>query len=350
MSFSIEIDLNAILNNVKVAKNDAKDKKICAVVKANAYGHGAKRVCRAIYDEVDYFAVATAREGALLKKQGVNKPILVLFPTDSDTNICINYGLAIGVGSIEQVKKVVKLFDRYQKSCPVHIQIDSGMHRFGFSSIDTVSKAMSLLKDCPVCGVYSHVYSMQSYNAQIDKFIPFERKVKSIFPSAISHLSSTSYIDKPYGDMVRLGLGLYGYPRQKFAPAMQISSEVLAVKELCPHEVCGYDGIYFSGNETQMIATIKGGYADGIHRRFRGRVGVLFKGEILPIIAVCMDSVIVKVGSQKICRGDKVYFVGKSDSTEYYFDDIARNIDTIPYEIMTNLSQRARRRYFGIKN
>ena len=143
MSFSIEIDLNAILNNVKVAKNDAKDKKICAVVKANAYGHGAKRVCRAIYDEVDYFAVATAREGALLKKQGVNKPILVLFPTDSDTNICINYGLTIGVGSIEQVKKVVKLFDRYQKSCPLHIQIDSGMHRFGFSSIDIVSKAMS---------------------------------------------------------------------------------------------------------------------------------------------------------------------------------------------------------------
>ncbi len=84
MSFSIEIDLSAIANNVKVAKNDAKDKKICAVVKADGYGHGAKYVCRAIENDVDYFAVATASEGRLLKKQGINKPILVLSPTDSD--------------------------------------------------------------------------------------------------------------------------------------------------------------------------------------------------------------------------------------------------------------------------
>lgn len=350
MSFSIEVDLNAFLYNVKVAKNDAKDKKICAVVKADAYGHGAKYVCRAIENQVDYFAVATASEGKNLRKYGIKKSILVLAPTDSDVCACIDYGLTLGVGSIEQVKRAVRVFNRKNKSCPIHIQIDSGMHRFGFCSVVELENAMKLLKDYTVNGVYSHVYSVESYQKQISRFIPFEQVVKTKFRDAISHISSTMYIGNSYGDMVRLGIGLYGYPREKFQPAMQICSEVLDVKQLPPLSTCGYDGIFLSGKTVQKIAIVKGGYADGILRNRRGLSGVLFDGEILPIIAVCMDSVIVKADNFDISRGDKVYFVGKSGELEYYFDEIARQVGTIPYELMTNLSKRARRKYVDIKS
>ncbi len=223
------------------------------------------------------------------------------------------------------------------------------MHRFGFSTIEELNFAMKLVNDYPVEGVYSHVYSIQSYGKQIERFKLFEKVVKERYPNAISHLSSTHYVENPYGDMVRLGIGLYGYPRQKFIPAMQISSEVLAVKKISPLEVCGYDGIYTVGSTPQKIAVIKGGYADGILRNRRGVTGVLFDGEILPIVAVCMDSVIVKVDKQNIKRGNKVYFVGKSANTEYYFDEIAKQVGTIPYELMTNLSKRVRRKYIDIQ-
>ncbi|MBR7111111.1 MAG: alanine racemase, partial [Clostridia bacterium] len=197
MSFSIEIDLNAILDNVKVAKSGAKDKKICAVVKANAYGHGAKKVCSKIENCVDYFAVATGEEGKELRKFGICKPILVLSPTNADTLICINYDLSLSIGCKEQATHAVRLFEKKGKSCPIHLQIDSGMHRFGFSSKAEVFDVLRRLEKYSVCGVYSHIYSNNSYSKQINRFIPFERIVKDRYPGAISHLSSTSYVFNP---------------------------------------------------------------------------------------------------------------------------------------------------------
>lgn len=345
MSLSAYIDLSRLSNNLELLKNGAKDKMICAVVKANAYGHGAVKVCKRIENGVDYFAVASEEEGSVLRLNGITKPILVLCPSDENISLCVKRDLTIGVGSTYQAREVRNVFDKLGGSCPIHIQIDSGMNRFGFSNVLDVKKALSIFDGLCVNGVYSHVYSSDSYFNQIDRFKSFEYYVKERFCGVISHISSSFYADKPYGDMIRTGLSLYGYPKDKFQPVMSISSEVLAVKKVCSGQICGYDGIFVCDGIEHKIAIIKGGYADGISRNMRKLSGVLHNGRILPIIAVCMDSVCVLADNTNLTRGDKVVFVGESNSVKYYFDDIAKQIGAIPYELMTNISSRVRREY-----
>lgn len=350
MSCCINIDLGRLSNNLLLLKNGAKDKLVCAVVKADAYGHGAKKVSKTIENKVDYFAVANALEGVELRKVGINKPILVLSADDNDSLICVKFDLTIGVGTLLQALKLKNLFIKENKSCPIHIQIDTGMHRLGFSNTCDVKRVIELFDKNIVTGVYSHIYSQKSYSAQIERFKEFEQLVKSYNSHAISHLSSTFYASNSYGDMIRAGLCLYGYPREKFLPVMSFESVVLNVIDLDSFDNCGYEGLFINGKKPQKIAIIQGGYADGISRDRRTRTGVLFKGELLPIIAVCMDSVTVLASNVDISRGDIVKFVGESDSFEYYFDEIARQVGTIEYELMTSIGKRVRRNYIDIKN
>ncbi len=349
MSISIEVDLGCIRDNLGQLKIDAKDKFVCPVLKADAYGHGAVEVAKCIEDISDYFAVATAYEGVTLRRSGIKIPILVLSCSDEDNRACIGNDLTVGVGSLEQAFNLDRSCSKGEKA-KVHLQIDTGMQRLGFSDSSAIDEfLLSSFDRLDVLGVYTHIYSGLSRDKQIELFLPFEQKVKDKYACAISHTSSSSYSQDAYGDMIRPGLALYGYPRDRFKPAMNISSKVLEVKRIKGYTTCGYDGVYRCGKTGERIATVSGGYADGILRRYRGVTGVLFEGEILPIISVCMDSVSVLARDTAIRRGDTVYFIGKSENVEQYFDDVAKEVGTIPYEIMTNVSKRARRIYVDHK-
>ncbi len=351
MPISICVDTGRILSNLKLLRNDAKDKKICAVVKANAYGHGAIEVAETIEKHTDYFGVFNVEEGINLRKAGINKPILAFSFLESDAELCIKHSITAGISSIEQAEALTVISRKLSCDAYVHIQVDSGMGRFGVQDERSLVNLLNACNDLSVTGVYSHLYSRESYLSQIERFKTFENIVKGYYPSVISHISSSSAISEGdiYGDMIRPGLALYGYPRNKYLPAMKITGRVLNVSKIKPNETSGYDGIFRADKEGAEIAVVEGGYADGILRNRRGLSFVLYKGSFLPIVAVCMDSVFVFTKGVNIKRGDKVYFVGESEGIEYYFDDIARSVGTIPYELMTNTGKRARINYVDFK-
>lgn len=353
MSIRIYVDTRRILNNLELLREDAKEKLLCAVVKADAYGHGIIRVSKEVEPYVDYFAVAVPIEGKLLRSSGIKKPILVLSFLESDAELCVENDLTVGVTDEVQIKSLIAVSSKIQKVASVHVQVDSGMHRFGIKSTDKLVEMLDFAENkIFVTGIYSHVYSRDSYDTQISRFISFESILKERYPHAISHISSSAYIQNNigYGDMVRPGLALYGYPKGRYLPAMQIESEVLNVVDVEGNDVSGYDGIFKAGKSGSRLAIIEGGYADGILRNRRGTTSVLYRGQLLRIVSVCMDSVSVIADGIDIHRGDKVYFVGESNGVEYYFDDIAKEVGTIPYELMTNTSKRARRDYVDFKS
>lgn len=348
MSISIDVDVRRVLYNLELLRNDAKDKLICAVVKADAYGHGASEITKNLDPYVDYFAVATPDEGEELRSCGIVKPILILSFLESDAELCVKNNLTVGITDESQLDSIEAISNSLSIPASVHIQVDSGMHRFGVRSVEQLVGLLDKVRgNVTVTGVYSHIYSTQSYLAQVAFFKKYEEIVKERFPLALSHISSSAYAQggKCYGDMIRPGLSLYGYPREKFLPAMRIRSKVLNVLDLEQNSPSGYDGIFRSGTNGTRLAIIEGGYADGVLRSRRGVGSVLYKGELLRIVAVCMDSVAVDARNVDICRGDEVLFVGECCDVKYYFDDIAKETGTIPYELMTNTGKRARRYY-----
>lgn len=344
MGLDIRTDRERLLRNLNTLKEKAKGKLICAVVKANAYGHGANNVSSVLQNEVDYFAVATAYEGAELRKCGIKKPILLLSFKNEDADICVENDLTVSVFSLTQISALDGSARKYNKTPRVHLKIDTGMNRFGVKTLFCAEEILANAKNLLIDGVYTHFYSANSIKKQTEKFIDFEKLVKEYNCCAISHLSATTAVlsGAIYGDMVRLGIGLYGYSYSKLFPVMQVKSRVLAIKKLSIGESSGYDGIY-SPNRKSIIAIIDGGYADGIFRSFIGKVSVLCKGKVYRIVAVCMDSFVIEVDDTNLSVGDEVVIIGESKGKHTDADYIAKAINTIPYEILTSFGNLKRR-------
>lgn len=340
----IRTDEERILKNFEVLKKKSGDKSICAVVKANAYGHGADTIASLLQDRVDYFGVATASEGVKLRKFGVEKPILLLAFRPYESDLCVEYGLTVGVSTKEECEALYRSSKKFSKPTKVHVQVDSGMNRFGVKTVAELSKLFVYLDTLSVSGVYSHIYSDSSAYYQIGTFALFESMVKARYQSAISHISATSSVvkDRSYGDMIRLGLGLYGYPRGDLLPVMNVTSTVLQIKNLEPFSSAGYDGVFSAGQSGTTIAIVDGGYADGVFRSMMGS-RVICRGQFFKIVAVCMDTVIVEINDAKVEVGDTVVLIGESGDLFQYADDIAKRCNTIPYEIMTGFGNLARR-------
>ena len=165
MSICVDVNLGRILTNLNIVRFDAKDKLICSVVKANAYGHGIVEVANSIETASDYFAVATVEEGVLLRKSGIKKPILSFCFTCESLLDCINYDITIGVCTLEQVSYLVDL----PKKPSIHIQIDTGMGRFGLNNEKELSLLLDKLDGISVTGVYSHLYSKESFYFQLER-------------------------------------------------------------------------------------------------------------------------------------------------------------------------------------
>lgn len=306
------INVNSFRKNILSAKKNGD--KICAVVKANAYGHGVENVVPFVEDIVEYFAVANVQEGVCARKY-TYRPILVLGAFNSaDLADIVRNKLTLSIYNFECLKALEGL----KSNINVHIKVNSGMNRLGFVQED-IAKLKHILgknKNIKVVGIYSHIFDNNQANILKQKKV-YDQFVESYFDGKvpqeiITHLSATGGKECLRGKykMIRLGLGLYGYPDG--AKALSIYSKVVAINKVHIGDKVGYDGIYQAKNE-ERIAVIPLGYYDGVPLNFyQGGYVIAGEKKYRVVGKTCMDMFMVKV-DEKVRVGDivKVFWDAK---------------------------------------
>jgi alanine racemase len=360
----MEINLNALLGNLNFYRSKLKPGvKVMAMVKAFSYGSGTFEVANILqYNKVDYLAVAYIDEGVALRDAGITLPVMVLNPEASAFDKLTQYKL-------EPVIYSFGLFDDYIKyaqdknvlNYPVHIKIDTGMHRLGFENFE-VETLCDLLEENPyvkVQSIFSHMVASDSSQhdlftlTQIQNFeLAFKQIEEVIGYQVIKHISNTSGIIRwpnAQYDMVRLGIGLYGIDtavpatEEALQPIASLKTSVSQVKKILAGETVSYNR---SGSllKDGKIATVRIGYADGYLRAFGNGIGKMFiNGTAATTVGnITMDMCMLDVTGLEVKEGDEVIIF----NDQYRIEELATQIGTIPYEILTNISQRVKRVYF----
>jgi alanine racemase len=360
---TLEINLSALRNNLVTFKNRLNSGvKLLAMVKAQSYGSGLKRLAEFLEAQgVDYFGVAFTSEGVALRKHGIKLPILVLNPDPESYSDCIAYQLEPTIFTFNQLDLFIRVLieldiNRY----PIHVEVDTGMRRLGFEP----NEIKSLLEVCQsqpeiyIKGVFSHfVESEEAENrafslAQIDRFQTVISMVKSqISHELLCHMANSEGIvnyPEAHFNMVRLGLGMYGltnsHIKQQLDPVLAWKSVVSQVKWVKKGESVSYARSFIAKQDLK-IAVIPLGYGDGFSRALsNGQGGVMIQGKWCPTVGmICMDMMMVDVSLvSDVKEGDEVVVFDDITSLER----LSNLMHTIPYEVMTGISERVHRVYF----
>jgi Alr-MurF fusion protein len=337
--------------------------KVMAMVKAFAYGSGGAEIAGILqYHKVDYLGVAYADEGVELRKAGITLPIMVMNPEESAFDSLIDYNLEPDIYSFD----ILLSFDAFLQNegvqqYPVHIEIETGMNRLGFATEETESLADYLMKtsSLKVQTVFSHLaasedakeddFTIQQFNRFQQAVSQLKEKLPYSFLQHIANSGAIFRLPQLQLDMVRLGIGLYGVDsggthQAKLQPVATLKSTVAQLKKIKAGESVSYNrkGIV---KRDSIIATIRIGYADGFSRRLGNGTGKMWlRGRLVPVVGtVCMDMTIIDVtGIEGVEEGDEVIIFGR----ELPVQQLAQWAGTIPYEIMTAISQRVKRVYF----
>jgi alanine racemase len=358
----LEIDLNAVADNLKFYRSKLKPGvKVMAMVKAFSYGSGSFEIANVLqYQRVDYLAVAYADEGIALRKAGITLPIVVMSPEPSAFEAIIEHQLEPEIYNLEILQQFMDFLEEGQIDYPIHIKVDTGMHRLGFEESE-IDRLLLLLKDgsqVKVQSIFSHLVASDDpkqddfTKLQLASFSAIALKVTATLGyQPIKHISNTAGITRlpeAQFDMVRVGIGLYGFDaalknNKGLQTVTTLKTTVTQVRSLKANESVGYSrrGIMqHNGN----IATVKIGYADGYSRMFGNGVGkMLIQGKPVPTIgSICMDMSMLDVTGLDVKAGDEVVVFNDVLTIEM----LAKQIYTIPYEILTNISQRVKRVYF----
>lgn len=356
----LEINLGGCLENYKYFRSRLEaSTKLLVLVKANAYGHGAVQFASIMEDAgADYLAVAYPVEGMELRQGGIKSPIMVLTAgTDSFEQI-INYGLEPGIPNIYSLKVLCDVLEkRGMNDFPVHIKLDTGMHRLGFMT-DELPELIDFLKTCSrvrVKSVYSHLAAADDPSCdeftlgQISLFRSnADRLSEELGYKPLYHILNSAGIERfsQYQfDMVRLGIGIYGVsaiPGNKLSPVASFKCKVLQVKTLAPGDgTIGYGRRGRIAEEGTVIATIPVGYADGVDRHLScGKGYFTVNGHRVPTIGnICMDMCMLDVTGLDVKVGDTVTIFGEDPT----ITELADILGTIPYEILTSVPRRIER-------
>ena len=358
----LEINLNAIAHNLKEYRRLLRrSTRIMAMVKAFAYGSGGAEIASILqFNNVSYLGVAYVDEGVELRKAGIILPIMVMNADESSFNAMIDYNLEPVIFSfhlLQQFNEYIK--DQALPSYPVHIEIETGMNRLGFLAAEMENLGEYLSQSSlKIVSVFSHLASSEDPTQDtytVEQASRFESAVselqKNISYPFLKHIANSAAIVRHpqlQMDMVRLGIGLYGVEIETHAlqlqPVATLRSTIAQIKKLKAGETVSYNrrGIIKTDS---TIATVRIGYADGYSRRFGNGIGKMFiNGKLVPVVGtVCMDMTMVDVTAiPDLKEGDEVIIFGK----ELPVQKMASWIDTIPYEIMTSVSQRVKRVYF----
>ena len=355
------VNLTALVDNVRYFRNLLKpETKLTCMVKAFAYGAGSLEVSKALQASglVDYLAVAVADEGVELRRAGITLPIIVMDPEVAAMDLILENNLEPNVYSHQSLKTIVAAAQaKGLEDFPIHIKIDSGMHRLGFykEDIPWLLNKLSLTKTVRVQSVFSHLAG--SDEAQFDQFtleqISYfnacaeELKAGLNYP-ILKHICNSAGIERftDYQfDMCRLGIGMYGFSFNdaKLRNVCKLETTILSVKKVPAGETIGY-GRHTKLDEERVIAVIPIGYADGFDRRFSNYGGeVWIRGKRCPVVGnVCMDQAMIDVTEADARPGDPVEVFGEHMPLE----ELAAKLGTITYEILTSVSRRVQRVYY----
>ncbi len=367
-----EVDLNAIKYNITNIRKMVNTKELIAVVKADAYGHGALNVSEILLENgATKLAVAVITEALDLRHGNINAPIMILGYTPLDfAGDLINYDIEQTIFDLGYAKKLSEIALNLGKKAKVHIALDTGMGRIGFLINDnSFSEVMEIcsLEGLEVVGIFTHFSTAdendKSYsNEQFEKFVSFNNKLKNKgINIPLKHVSNSgAIIDMPntYLDGVRAGIVLYGYyPSEQvekqnldLKKAITIKTQVAHVKVLDEGEYISY-GRKFKTERKSIIATLPIGYADGYSRALTGKAKVIINGKFAPVVGtICMDQCMIDVSDiGDVNVGDEVVVLGQDGDLKFDADDIADAINTINYEVLCMIKQRIPRVYIEDK-
>lgn len=358
----LEVNLDAIRYNYNYYKQKLlPNTKVICMVKAFGYGAGSYELTKTLQDAgCSYVAVAVADEGAELRKAGITMPIMVMNPEMGTFDTLFKYNLEPEVYNFRLLEALTKAASSQGiTDFPVHIKIDSGMHRLGFTIQDMpkLIKELTINKELTPCSVFSHLAGSDDDNldyytdSQIETFSRCAESLqigigKPIFRHILNTAGISRYTQYQF-EGVRLGIGLYGVAPHKSVKGLKVVSSlkttILQIKELSSAETVGYGrkGVL---KKKSRIAAVPIGYADGLNRHLGNGVGeVWINGAKAPIIGnVCMDVTMIDVTDIECCEGDIVEVFGENIKVE----EIAEKLGTIPYEVLTSISSRVKRVYF----
>lgn len=365
-----EINLDAMCSNVSQALERMKPAKLMAIIKTDAYGHGAVRSAKAL-DEIGVYAfgVATPGEALELRRAEIKNPILILgYVFEEYFDRMIENDIDLALFDSNTAKLLNSHAEKLGKKARVHIKADTGMGRIGFQPCDEsaeIIKEIAALNNIEIDGMFTHFACADSkdkasVNRQIERFTNFVAKVKSEGVSLpIVHCYNSASIvdfDKPLFDMVRCGIITYGLEPSdevsktniKLQKVMSIKSHVAYVKKVGAGFTVSYGSTYVTDKETE-IATIPVGYGDGYPRTLSNKGMVLIGGHFAKIIGrVCMDQFMVDVTGLGVSRGDEVILMGSDGENSITAEEIGDLSGRFNYELVCDINKRVPRVY--IKN
>ncbi len=356
----LELRLSACRSNYRYFRSLLeRETKMLVLVKANAYGHGAAEFAAIMQEEgADYLAVALPLEGMELRRNGISLPILVLTSGTDFFPEMIENRLEPGIPNLYTLEALCAELDkRNMRDFPVHLKLDTGMHRLGFGS-DELASLTAFLQSHPqvrVKSVYSHLAAaedpaedeftlgqLKSFKAgadRISKALGYRPMYHVLNSAGIERFSDWQF------DMVRLGIGIYGIsalPDVRLSPVASFKVKILQIKHLKPEDgTIGYGRRGKISPEGTVIATIPAGYADGVDRHLGcGAASFFLNGKRVPTIGnICMDMCMLDISGVEAVPGDTVTIFGEEPSIE----ELARILGTIPYEILTSIPRRIER-------
>ena len=358
----LEVNLNAVVDNLNFYRSFLKpETKLVCMVKADAYGAGAVEVAKTLQDHrVDYLAVAVADEGVTLRRNGITQNIMIMNPEMTAFKTMFDYDLEPEVYSFRLMDALIRAAEKEGiTGWPVHIKLDTGMHRLGFDPEKDIDEVIVRLKHQNAIiprSVFSHFVGSDSddfdnFSAmQFEKFDKASRKLQSAFSHKIlRHMDNSAAIEhfpERQMDMCRLGLGLYGVdPRDNrmLHTVSTLKTTILQLRHVPKEETVGYSrkGVL---TRDSVIAAIPIGYADGLNRHLgRGKCYCLVNGQKAPYVGnICMDVAMIDVTDIDCKEGDSVEIFGEHLPVTVLSDVL----DTIPYEVMTSVSNRVKKVYY----
>ncbi len=355
-----EIDLNALTNNLNVVKNKTNNGKVIAVVKADAYGHGAEKISKHLTsNDISMLGTAFTKEAVALRESGIEIPILVFFDRDN-IDACLKYNLTPVIFDLNTAKRFSSEAKKLNLRIPVHVKIDTGMGRVGMdiNMARTDVPKMAGLKNIYLEGLMSHfsdadLLDKNFADHQIGQFLSLAKdlKKKKVHYKYLHMANSAAVLTLPdaHLDIVRPGIMLYGYgccESESLKPVLSLKSSPVFIKKVPSGTPISY-GRTFITKRKSTIATIPIGYADGYNRKLSNNGEVLIRQKRAPVIGrVCMDTIMVDVTDIPgvTCKSE-VVLIGKQGKERITADDIAEKTGTISYEVLTSIGSRVKRVY-----
>ncbi len=347
-----EVDLDKLDNNIKVIREISNNKKILGIIKANAYGHGAIEIADELSEiGVDFFGVACIDEAKeiIMSKKDVNVLILGCTPIE-EWDTAIDLGLHLTIASFFEIEELKKR-NTHPK---IHIKIDTGMGRIGFSSKEA-ERAIKYIQENEIAeieGIFTHFAVADEDEDYTKEQLKKFKRIADKFPEIkYKHVANSAGVLKHDDDynLIRPGIVLYGVVpfeskwKSKFMPVLKLKSKIVFIKEALPGTCISY-GTTYKTEKIEKIATVSAGYADGVNRKLSNNGEVLVNGMRCPIVGrICMDQFMIRIP-------DKLYDVKIGDTVsiiddEISADELATKVGTIPYEILTSINVRVPRLY-----